>query len=64
MTKYVENSCHIIIMPCFQLCMKFATFEVTRVKFPMSGINLCTLHPSFPLSLQKGGKIIEFSEEN
>lgn len=65
MIKYVENLCHIFIMPYFQLCMNFATFEITRVKFPMSGINLCTLHPSFSLSLKKGGKqLIEFSEKN
>lgn len=52
-----------IIMPCFQLCMNFATFEIARVKFPMSGVNLCTLHAFFPLSLKKGGKIIQFSEK-
>jgi len=37
MIKCVENLCHIIIMPCFQLCVNFATFERTRVKFPHVG---------------------------
>lgn len=54
---YVENLCHIIITPCFQFYMDFATFEITMVKFPISGINLCILHPSFPSSVKNGGKI-------
>lgn len=56
MIKYIQNLGHVIIMPYFQLCMNFAAFEIARVKFAMSGINLSTLRPSFPLSLKKGGK--------
>lgn len=54
---YVENLCHITVILCFQLCMDFATFEITTVKFPMSGINLYILHPSSPLSVKNGEKI-------
>lgn len=46
--------CDIIIIAWFQLSLNFVTFEVTRLKFPMSGINVSALHPSFSLPLKKG----------
>lgn len=52
--KHVDNLCGIIIIAWFQLSLKFVTFEVTRLKFPMSGINVSALHPSFSLPLRQG----------
>lgn len=54
---HVENLCHIAVTPCFLYYIVFAAFEITIVKFPISGINLCILHPSFPPSVKNGGKI-------
>lgn len=54
---YVENLCHITVTPCFRFCTDFAAFEIPTVKFPISGINLYILHPSFPPSVKNGGKI-------
>lgn len=55
---HVENLCHIIVAQLFfQFCMDFATLEITTVKFPLSGINLCILHLSFPPSAKNGQKL-------